>query len=306
MNACSSPIDKRFESVLVERLDINKIVEGYQSTFGIDIRPFLNGDHLGIYQCRETGLKFYRGIRPGDGDFYGQLMETEWYYDPWKWEHETVKSMLQPTDTILEVGSGSGGFLTGIKGSVKSAEGLELNNKAVAECAQKGLNVRSENLHSYSNDHPDSYDWVVSFQVVEHIEDVGDFLRDSVRLLKPGGTLVVSVPNNNSFLGHTKNVWLNMPPHHMNLWDNASLIKMARHIGCTHQQSIFEPLQEYHKDWYVNSILDSGHAELHGLPPVIRGMAYKRFRRILKNWVNNEAGNIRGHSVLALYTKDVG
>lgn len=306
MNACPSPIDKRFESVLVEQLDINKIVDGYHSTFGIDIQPFLDGDQLGIYQCSETGLKFYRGIRPGDGDFYGKLMEIEWYYDPWKWEHETVKSILQPTDSVLEVGSGSGGFLTGIKGSVTNAEGLELNKKAVAECVQKGLTVRAENLYDYSLARASSYDWVVSFQVVEHIEEVGDFLRDSVRLLKPGGSLVVSVPNNNSFIGQAKDVWLNMPPHHMNLWDNTSLIKIAKHIGCTHQKSIFEPLQEYHKDWYVNAILDSGRAELRELPPVIRGMAYKRYRNILKNWVNNEAGNIRGHSVLALYTKDAG
>lgn len=306
MSAISSPIDKRFKSDLVERLGVKKIIEGYRDTFGIDIRPFVNGDTLEIYQCSETGLRFYHGIEPGDGDFYGKLMEIDWYYDPWKWEHKTIKAMLDPSDDILEVGCGSGGFLTGIKGSTANAVGLELNKKAVAECVQKGLNVRSENLRDYSNAHPNAYDWVVSFQVVEHIQDVGEFLRDSVRLLKPGGTLVVSVPNNDSFMRHSQGDWLNMPPHHMNLWNNTSLINIAPHIGCTHQQSIFEPLQDYHKSWYVNSILDSGRSEINTLPPVFRGLAYKRFRQVLKNWVNNEAENIRGHSVLALYTKDTG
>jgi len=43
----------------------------------------------------------------------------------------------------------------------------------------------------------DSFDFVVSFETVEHILDDREFIREIRRVLRPGGTLLMSTPNKN-------------------------------------------------------------------------------------------------------------
>lgn len=50
-----------------------------------------------------------------------------------------------------------------------------------------------------------SFDAVVSFQVIEHIEDDIDFVREVARVLRPGGKFVVSTPN--APMSLTRNPW---------------------------------------------------------------------------------------------------
>ena len=50
-----------------------------------------------------------------------------------------------------------------------------------------------------------SFDYVVSFQVIEHIEEDIDFVREVARVLRPGGKFVVSTPN--APMSLTRNPW---------------------------------------------------------------------------------------------------
>ena len=50
-----------------------------------------------------------------------------------------------------------------------------------------------------------TYDFVVSFQVIEHIQDDELYLREIHRVLKPGGTALLTTPNRKMSL--TRNPW---------------------------------------------------------------------------------------------------
>ncbi len=50
-----------------------------------------------------------------------------------------------------------------------------------------------------------SFDFVVSFQVIEHIRRDGDFVREVHRVLRPGGAFVVTTPN--APMSLTRNPW---------------------------------------------------------------------------------------------------
>ncbi len=50
-----------------------------------------------------------------------------------------------------------------------------------------------------------SFDFVVSFQVIEHIEQDIEFVREVARLLRPGGKFIVTTPN--APMSLTRNPW---------------------------------------------------------------------------------------------------
>ncbi|MFN3529224.1 MAG: class I SAM-dependent methyltransferase [Bacteroidia bacterium] len=51
----------------------------------------------------------------------------------------------------------------------------------------------------------DSFDYVVSFQVIEHIQDDLRFLQEIRRVLKPGGKLILTTPNR--LMSLSRNPW---------------------------------------------------------------------------------------------------
>lgn len=51
----------------------------------------------------------------------------------------------------------------------------------------------------------ESFDYVVSFQVIEHIERDSDFVKEVCRVLRPGGKFIVSTPN--APMSLTRNPW---------------------------------------------------------------------------------------------------
>ncbi|MFB0908167.1 MAG: hypothetical protein QMB03_07795, partial [Spirosomataceae bacterium] len=67
-----------------------------------------------------------------------------------------------------------------------------------------------------------------AFQLFEHVNEIGAFLKSTISCLKTGGRLVIGVPDNDSLIFkympyHT----LNLPPHHMLLWNKESLEHIA-------------------------------------------------------------------------------
>ena len=112
--------------------------------------------------------------------------------------HTRLLSALEPVQgRVLDVGCGTGGFLTVIRRNRPDlvAIGLEYS-KAAADCAAKksGASV----LHGSANALPfsgASFDAVISADVLCHAEvEPGTALIEMQRVLRPGGLLVVNMP----------------------------------------------------------------------------------------------------------------
>src|SRR3546814_18713183 len=99
---------------------------------------------------------------------------------------------------------------------------------AVIEGNTKGANLIEESVEIHRKSHLGYYDVVCSYQVLEHIADVEGVINAMVDCLKPGGLMIVSVPNNNSFIRKVTLPAriLNLQPHHMGLWDEYYLRTM--------------------------------------------------------------------------------
>jgi SAM-dependent methyltransferase len=108
-----------------------------------------------------------------------------------------IKRMLQEEKGhLLDVGCGDGFFLEQLLAMGFECVGLEPSAQAAALClARVGpleVKVHCQEIQDY---HPTTpFDVVVCGEVLEHVQDDVDMLIHIHRLLRPGGTLVLTVP----------------------------------------------------------------------------------------------------------------
>ena len=95
---------------------------------------------------------------------------------------------------IADLGCGTGHFLEAA-GARWETWGLEPSAECVAFCRERGLaRVVQGGIEDAERLLPGGFDAVTLLDVVEHLDDDVAALRTAGRLLRPGGTLLVTVP----------------------------------------------------------------------------------------------------------------
>lgn len=249
-----SPLSKSNLVEFEKSIKTKDIIARYKR-FNIDVtRFFLNNPRIDIYKCTESGYKFYYPFNvSGDSKFYEHFQNFDWYYMPWKWEHEITKNYLKDGLSVLEVGCARGAFIKKINDlfSLNTTVGLELNESAVIKTDK--WCILNETVQDFSKTNQEKFDIVCSYQVLEHIAEVKSFLEAKIDCLKKGGKLIISVPNNDSYIKYADNC-LNEPPHHMGLWNETSLLSLENLFPVKVLKVYFEELQDYHVEHYVSAL----------------------------------------------------
>ncbi|WBS02060.1 class I SAM-dependent methyltransferase [Pseudoduganella sp. SL102] len=103
-----------------------------------------------------------------------------------------------PTRAALDLGCGRGEWLelTGTLGF--DARGIDLDDGMLSACRERGLNVATGDALAVLRACPDdSVALVSAFHLVEHLpwDMVRDMLREALRVLVPGGLLILETPN---------------------------------------------------------------------------------------------------------------
>jgi 2-polyprenyl-3-methyl-5-hydroxy-6-metoxy-1,4-benzoquinol methylase len=108
---------------------------------------------------------------------------------------------------VLEVGCGEGrgvDVLIAQSESFTAVDKIEPLIKNLSTKFPKGK-FMSMNIPPLGSLKDNTYDFVVSFQVIEHIQNDELFLREIHRVLNPGGTALLTTPNRKMSL--TRNPW---------------------------------------------------------------------------------------------------
>lgn len=128
---------------------------------------------------------------------------------------------ITPAGPVLDVGAGDGTLIDALRARGREASGLE-RNPARAD-------LRDEPLAEVKGE------WaaVVFWHSLEHLPDPGEAIRQAARLLVPGGTVVVAVPNNDSLQAQLfGDHWLHLDmPRHLAHLSTRSLRRGLRENG---------------------------------------------------------------------------
>ncbi|MBM4059789.1 MAG: class I SAM-dependent methyltransferase [Planctomycetes bacterium] len=213
-----------------------------------------------------------------------------------------------PGRRVLEIGCGAGGMLGPLQRYGEVA-GLDIDHEYVAHCRGRGF-ARVLCGSGYELPFQDgTFDLVCLFDTIEHIPDDEQALREVRRVLRPGGSVFVSVPAYQ---------WLwsqnDRTAHHCRRYTARRMRRLLRHAGfvptkTSYFNSLLLPLIVPSVLW--QKVLD----RLGRLPAGYNNMSVKLpawLNRLFTAAMSSERWPLRwcsfpcGHSVLALARRDHG
>lgn len=197
---------------------------------GVDVKHLFKGvDRITLYES-PTGLVFFEPRIVGDGAFY------EGYYEQWdvhaqlndsaetRVDYKRAASFIPAGAKVVDVGCGPGVF----RRHLAHAHYTGLDPYA-------GPNVDDvvirETLEEHAEKRAESYDAATAFHVIEHVPDPRRHAELMVRLLRPGGLLILAAPLHPSPLTEIPNLPINIPPHHVTWWNPSAYIALAAELG---------------------------------------------------------------------------
>lgn len=296
----SSPIDPAARAQLVETRPTAPIAALYKERFGYNASEDFEGlTDIAIYECEASGYRFfYPHSLEGKEKLYRAIEDLEWTYQEDQWEHDVAAASVPKDARVLDIGCGRGAFLAKVKERRSDdVMGIELNKSAAAFTRSRGISVAESLIGDHARENAQSYDVVTAFQVLEHVADPMPFLRDAVAALKPGGLLIIAVPNNDGFQRFDHTDVLNQPPHHVGLWRPKSLGALVDYLPLTLQSIEEEPLREL--EWYRQVM------EHRYLPKRWQRSLYYRFGgdRIVARYIAENAQSISGHTMMGIFRR---
>ncbi len=184
-------------------------------------------------------------------DLYDKLYNEQEDYSEFKRQAQKLQNGEQPhlgynkskvlnslidkgCTNFMEIGAGVGIVGNYLQKKVLKYDGIELDAEAARLAQSVGVNIKNDSFHELSK--YSAKDAMISFEVLEHIDDLGLCYKLMHDVLKPGGYLGFSVPNFKNYYNQRKEVqekYLGQvgPPVHINMFTVESLAKVLPTFG---------------------------------------------------------------------------
>lgn len=242
---------------------------------------FLTQEPFKILECKDCGL-LYTTPRPNK-DEIGKYYKSDEYYSHQENKegfipkvYEKVKSInLKNKYTIatektrkgkiLDIGCGVGDFLHTMEQHGWEGTGVEPSEeaKAIAKNRIKAQLLSSEEQENLIDG---SFDVITMWHVLEHVDALRWQIQQLYRLCKPGGRIIIALPNYMSYDGqYYKAAWAAYDvPRHLNHFNEETIIKIFEESHLKHIKT-----EKLHWDAYYISYMSEKY--LHHSLPLLRG-----------------------------------
>lgn len=139
---------------------------------------------------------------------------------------------MYPDGLVLDLGCGRGEWLQLLQEHGVRGQGVDLDEGMLEACHAQGLKVEKGDALACLQALPsDSMIAVTAFHLVEHIgfDALRKLVLDALRVLKPGGLLIMETPNPENIVVATKN--FHMDPSHLKPLPPELLAFLPEHAG---------------------------------------------------------------------------
>lgn len=163
------------------------------------IRPWLFSLALaaaGLAQQTHGGDRHLHHV-PKSAEEYAKILEDP-QRDTWQKPHEVVIALdLKPTDTVADIGAGSGYFAVRFARHADRVLAVDIDPKLLEMVTKRAGEQKLTNLETVlaaaDDPHlrPESVDVIFICDVIHHIEKRNAYYQLLARALKPGGRLVI-------------------------------------------------------------------------------------------------------------------
>jgi len=217
---------------LVQNISTELLTDLWKYGFRVDTsRAFTGEKRIGMWES-PCGLIFFEPRTEGDGEFYRKLYRNVradyrlYECDPQgRIDFRIAAEHIRPGDKVLEIGPGA----WGLKPHVPHADYLGLEPHLSPSEARE--DIVCETIEEHARKHPDTYDVVCAFHVIEHVADPLLLARQMVAALRPGGLLILAGPTWPSPITDIPNYVLNAPPHHLTWWNPRAFSALSATLG---------------------------------------------------------------------------
>jgi len=129
-----------------------------------------------------------------------------------------VKPLLVflPSAQATDLGCGRGEWLELLAEIGFDAQGVDIDDAMLSACRERGLKVQTGDALAFLRGLPDASQSVVSgFHIAEHLpfETLKELVKEALRVLLPGGLLILETPNPENLVVGTSTFYLD-PTHH--------------------------------------------------------------------------------------------
>lgn len=133
--------------------------------------------------------------------------------------------------SLLDVGAATGLLVEVAQERGIRARGVEVSASLVAEAQARGIDVVAGTLES-ADLGQDTFDCVTVIDVLEHVTDPLELIRQAAARLKPGGTILVVTPDIGSTMARLLGKrWWHLRLAHVGYFDDATLRLAATRTG---------------------------------------------------------------------------
>ena len=162
---------------------------------------YISGERFSVVRCQECGL-IYVHPQPLAANLGRYYPEGHQQADPASYEKMDAKARVNfvrkcvagGPGRVLDVGCGKGLFLTGLRELGWQVYGTELSEISSGFARSSGLRVYTKTIEDAPFE-AGSFDLITLFHVLEHLPQPQGTLVTALSLLRPGGILLVEVPN---------------------------------------------------------------------------------------------------------------
>ncbi len=235
--------------------------------------------------------------------------------DDWRYETCLNSLTLKPNQSLLDIGCGDGAFMSLARSKGFNVFGIDIDHRAI-HLARKFRNLPNVVAGSWEGlpkiEGWKDFDLITLFDVLEHISSPSSLAITIFRLLRPGGTVCITVPR----LDRCPNIFdqdTDFPPHHFTLWTALSLKILLVNAGFEKIRIIEKPLMvtdlAYHMKLRVDRFLRKIRKNIPISPiknkKINTELVWRALRFFLTevNWLFRISHLGRGHTLLAIAKK---